>query len=141
MEEEFVTGSDVIDRTKLDELLDMMDGDQEFVAELIHEYIDDAAKQIASMHEALDTGSAEELRRAAHSLKSNSARFGATRLSQTCRDLEEASITIVPDTARDQIAQIVTEYETVRQALQTGYIQEDKPPTAIRADTPLSDPL
>ena len=41
------------------------------------------------MDEALASGDTEALRRAAHSLKSNAATFGATRLLALARQLEE----------------------------------------------------
>jgi len=59
------------------------------VAELLETYFDDSSRLLVAMQEALSTGNAEDLRRAAHSLKSSSASFGALRLSNKCKELED----------------------------------------------------
>jgi histidine phosphotransfer protein HptB len=60
----------------------------DFINELVDTYLDDAPKQLAEMKSAQLTGDAESFRRAAHSLKSNSATFGAQHLADLSRELE-----------------------------------------------------
>ena len=110
--------SDVIDHAALDGLLESVGGDLEFLAELIEAYFDDSPKRLAAMQEALSAGRAEDLRRAAHSLKSNSASFGAMVLSRKCRELEEMGKSGVLEGAVEQIWQIAAEYEEARAALE-----------------------
>ena len=60
----------------------------EFVRELIETFLEDAPQQLTALRNAVDQGDAEEARRAAHTLKSNAATFGATELSELCAELE-----------------------------------------------------
>ncbi len=76
----------VIDMTAFEDLKQMAGAD--FIGELIHTFLDDAPQLIAQLHGALAAGDAETFRRAAHSLKSNAASFGANRLSTLARELE-----------------------------------------------------
>jgi histidine phosphotransfer protein HptB len=69
--------SDIIDDSALSALSDMVAGDPAFLAEMIDAFTEEAPAMLALMQSSLATGDAAELRRAAHSLKSNSATFGA----------------------------------------------------------------
>ena len=60
----------------------------DFVAELVDTFAEEAPPLIAEMRRALAAGAAERFSRAAHSLKSNSSTFGATRLAAMSRELE-----------------------------------------------------
>ncbi|MCQ3937712.1 MAG: histidine kinase [Chloroflexi bacterium] len=61
---------------------------EDFIGELIRAFLDDAPLQIAQMKTALANGDAESFRRAAHTLKSNAATFGAVELTALARELE-----------------------------------------------------
>ena len=60
----------------------------EFVAELVDTFAEETPGLLAEMRSALAKGAAEGFRRAAHSIKSNSSTFGATRLAEMARTLE-----------------------------------------------------
>ncbi len=60
----------------------------DFIEELIDAFLEDAVTQIAEMKSALATQDSETFRRAAHSLKSNAATFGAGDLAVLARELE-----------------------------------------------------
>ena len=60
----------------------------EFVAELVGTFLEEAPPMLAELRSAQAVGVADAFRRAAHSLKSNSNTFGATRLGEMARDLE-----------------------------------------------------
>ena len=60
----------------------------DFIGELVQAFLEDAPTQIAQMQSALTGQDAESFRRAAHTLKSNAATFGATDLSGLARELE-----------------------------------------------------
>jgi HPt (histidine-containing phosphotransfer) domain-containing protein len=112
-----MTGTDMINRSVLDRLVDSLGGDTDFLGELLGTYFDDSPRQIAAMWAAVSAGDAEGLRRAAHSLKSNSANFGALALSAECMELEMMGKAGVLEGAADKIAVIAADYEQVRAAL------------------------
>ncbi|MBC7879633.1 MAG: Hpt domain-containing protein [Anaerolineales bacterium] len=60
----------------------------DYIGELIDAFLDDAPNLLAQMKSALDTTNAESFRRAAHSMKSNAATFGAMELSLLAKELE-----------------------------------------------------
>jgi HPt (histidine-containing phosphotransfer) domain-containing protein len=76
----------LIDPHTFDEL--QANAGADFVAELVDTFAEEAPALLAELRGALSAGAAERFRRAAHSLKSNSSTFGATRLAAQARDLE-----------------------------------------------------
>jgi histidine phosphotransfer protein HptB len=87
-----VTGEPrVLDRRTLDELSQSVGGDQEFFAELIDEFLEDAPRQLAALRDGTSSGDADAARRAAHSLKSTGRTFGAITFSTLCQEAEAAA--------------------------------------------------
>ena len=78
-----------IDRAALNDLLEATGNDRAFLVELIDTYLTDSVALLASMRQAVGAADATALRRAAHSLKSNSASLGARELSARCQELEQ----------------------------------------------------
>lgn len=76
----------VIDKGIFDELKQMSGA--EFINELIDTFLDDAPKLVSEMRAALAAQDADSFRRAAHSLKSNAATFGAVKLAELAKGLE-----------------------------------------------------
>ena len=62
--------------------------DADFIRELINTFLEDAPLQIQQMKDAIDKKDAELFKRAAHTVKSNAATFGATQLASLARELE-----------------------------------------------------
>lgn len=60
----------------------------DFIGELVDAFLDDAPTLIAQMRSTLAAKNAEAFRRAAHSMKSNAATFGAMDLSALAKELE-----------------------------------------------------
>jgi HPt (histidine-containing phosphotransfer) domain-containing protein len=75
-----------VDTTVFEELKQMSGSD--FIDELVDTFLEDAPKLIGEMKSSLESGDAVSFRRAAHSLKSNGATFGASHLSDLARDME-----------------------------------------------------
>jgi len=115
---ESVTENNVIDQKVFDDLAASVGGDMTFLGELIDTYFNDAAELLATMRRALADGSVEEFRRAAHSLKSNSANLGAMKLSALAKELEMMGKAGVLDGAADKIARAESEYVQVKDALE-----------------------
>jgi two-component system, sensor histidine kinase and response regulator len=106
-----------IDRSVLDNLLEMTGGEQAFVDELIATYLEDGAGQLGALRSAAAGTVVEGLVRPAHSLKSNSASVGALGLAELCRALEhDARAGDVPAPG-ERVATIAEEFERVQAAL------------------------
>lgn len=82
--------NDGIDRQVLNELLVSIGDDREFLNELIQTFFEDGPNQIADILSGLQNNDHELVRRAAHSLKSNSATFGAITLQELSKKMEDA---------------------------------------------------
>jgi histidine phosphotransfer protein HptB len=105
----------------LERLADSFGGGTEgwdFVRELIETFLEDAPEQLAALRNAVEQGDAEEARRAAHTLKSNAATFGASALSEVCRELEAAAARGELDGATALVDQAEAEWERAREPLE-----------------------
>ncbi len=85
---------------------------------LLQNFYKDAPKLMADARRHLAAGQTPELRRAAHTLKSSAATFGAMRLSALARELEFKARDGVLDGAEELLARIEAEYPQVREALE-----------------------
>lgn len=102
----------------LETMLQMVGGDTAFLAEMIDAYLADSPQLLAELRQALAAGDADRLRRAAHSLKSNSENFGAHSLAALARKLEElGKIGSLAD-AHHLTEQATAEYDRVKRALE-----------------------
>ena len=122
-----MAGPESIDPAALETLLETTGGDPAFLAELIDSYVDDTPRLLAAIRHAVGAGDREELRRVAHTLKSNSATFGALALAALCRDLEERGKDGMLDDAAELVTQAEAEYSHVRQALQAARLGKAGP--------------
>ncbi len=75
-----------IDRLTFNELKQISGA--EFINELIDTFLDDAPRLFEELKSAQESGNADSFRRAAHSLKSNAATFGAGQLAELAKELE-----------------------------------------------------
>jgi PAS domain S-box-containing protein len=92
-------------------------GGDDFLREVIETFLDDAPALIASLRESLKRGDAQELRRAAHTLKSNGQTFGATSFADLCRRLEDRAKRDELDGAAGLVDRIEHEYAAFADAL------------------------
>ena len=80
-----------IDDAAFAELLETVGDDREFLAELVDTYCADSPALFAELRAAIAADDATTARRAAHTLKSTSASFGANHLAAQCREIEAAA--------------------------------------------------
>jgi PAS domain S-box-containing protein len=80
-----------VDAAVLARLTESMGGDDAFVAELIDQFVTDSPALVTAARRGLEAGDADEVRRAAHTLKSNAATFGANGLADRSSRLESAA--------------------------------------------------
>ena len=104
-----------IDLKKFEEFRQDMGAD--FIGEIIEVFNEDAPKLLEDMKLAFCVNDAKLFSRSAHSLKSNSAQFGAINLAEMARELEvlgkAGRLTEVPE----KVARLEAEYAIVREAL------------------------
>ena len=105
-----------VDLGVLDRLRATM-GDGTF-GDLVSTFVEDTRELVATMRHALAGQDVAAFRRAAHSLNSNAAGFGARTLSGLARDLETLAKTGRLDGAAAPLEQLTAECERVTRALQ-----------------------
>jgi CheY-like chemotaxis protein/HPt (histidine-containing phosphotransfer) domain-containing protein len=116
-------GAGAADRVELislddDALKNLRDlGGDDFLGEVIDAFLADAPGLIATLRRSLEGGSGEELRRAAHTLKSNGATLGAGEFAELCRTLEQRAKSGELDGASELVDRIEQEYRPLEEAL------------------------
>ncbi len=108
----------VIDREALYRLSELLGNDPAMMGEMMGEFFEDAPRFITEMHSAVQRGRTDELHRAAHSFKSNSASFGALALAERCRALEAMGRAGTCEGAAECIAAIEKEYALAKEELE-----------------------
>jgi CheY-like chemotaxis protein len=107
----------LLDPAALERMREMAGGDAGFLKEMFETFLVDAPVMLAEMRQALEREDAATLRLAAHSLKSNSADFGATELADLCRELEMMAKTGALEGAAEKLASVEVEWAQVQAAL------------------------
>jgi CheY-like chemotaxis protein/HPt (histidine-containing phosphotransfer) domain-containing protein len=102
----------------LERLMETIGDDPSLLTALIDTFLSDAPRLVEAARRGLEHGQTEEVRRAAHTLKSNGATFGATSFSELSRQLEALARSGTLEGAAELIARIEAEYERVRIALE-----------------------
>ncbi len=112
-------GPSAINFEVLDELIAMLGNDLDFASGLVNDFLEDGAELIGNIRSAYEGGNAKELERAAHTLKSSSATFGATEASQLCKELEAlGKNSLIQDTETVRlIGELELLFKTVSQEL------------------------
>ena len=80
---------EVLEQAMLDNLMEMVGGDPEFVDELVDTFREDVPQQLAELRRAVDAGAVADVVRPAHTLKGNSASIGARSVEAISRSIEE----------------------------------------------------
>jgi CheY-like chemotaxis protein/HPt (histidine-containing phosphotransfer) domain-containing protein len=109
----------------LERLVETIGDDRGLLTVLIDTFLSDAPRLVEAARRGLQHGQTDEVRRAAHTLKSNGATFGASSLSELSRQLEALARSGILEGADELIARIDAEYERVRIALET--VREGRP--------------
>jgi CheY-like chemotaxis protein/HPt (histidine-containing phosphotransfer) domain-containing protein len=92
--------------------------DPAFVRELISTFLNDAPGLVGALRSSLEQRNLEELRRAAHTLKSNGKTFGATTLAVLSEELERSAQTGALAGAAELVSRTEREYARVEGALE-----------------------
>ena len=90
---------------------------EDFIVELVETYLTDAQNLFAEMNRSLLAEDCDSFQRAAHSLKSTSASFGAVNLSALAKELEMMGKSKSLDGAAPRIDLAASEFSQVEKAL------------------------
>jgi HPt (histidine-containing phosphotransfer) domain-containing protein len=112
----------VLERAALEQL-HAQAGDGAFVVELFDTFRRDGRALLETLRGALADADAAQLRRAAHTLKSNAALFGATGLAALCKELEGMAKAGTLVGAAELVARVDEEFARATEALQAA-VQE-----------------
>ena len=113
-----VLANSILNQSAIDNLLNLVGGDQASLAELIGSFLEETPPLLLNLRRALETGDTELLRRSGHTLKSSSRDFGATRISILGQQLEAMGKDKELSGAAGLVAQVEVEYEPVKAALE-----------------------
>ena len=105
----------VIDKTTFDELKQM--SGEDFINELIDTFLEDAPKLMDELKSALHANNADTFRRAAHSMKSNAATFGASQLATLAKELEMLGKENKLNETGDRLGELQEAFASVRAEL------------------------
>jgi CheY-like chemotaxis protein/HPt (histidine-containing phosphotransfer) domain-containing protein len=116
-------GEGAIDGKTLARLIETTGGDAQFVSDLIGQFLHDATELVTVARKGLEQGASEEVRRAAHTLKSNAATFGAGRLAARSRELEDAAKRGALDDGPALLDTVERELDVVRVSLPASWAE------------------
>ena len=108
-----------IDMQALDRLQEIMGGELAYLYELIDSFLEDSPQCVSNLRQGFEHGDAKRVHLAAHTLKANAAEFGAERLRDLNRELEELAKRGTLEDAPDLVTAIEEEYVLVQRALET----------------------
>jgi len=107
-----------LDRVAIDNIRALSrDGGDALVQKVINAYVGDTPRHLATLREAVEGMDPGSVRRVAHSLKSASANIGAARLATLCKELEQLGRADTVVGADLILADMETEFQTVRHSL------------------------
>jgi len=91
---------------------------EDFLIELIGDYVEDSTARVARLRQAAAAGDAEALTLEAHTLKSSSASLGAQSLSALAKRLENMGRAGNLASLADDVARFVEQYGVVKASLE-----------------------
>jgi CheY-like chemotaxis protein len=108
----------IIDKRELNDLRELAAPDNpNFLKQLVDSFLADSTDLLSNLRQAIDQQDAKEAFRAAHTLKSSSAMYGAHRLADLSKQLEKAMRGADFANSQAQYQAVEAEYQRVKQAL------------------------
>jgi len=108
----------VLSQEPLDALRELTAGEPNTFIDLIHEFLQNSEHLVGNIRNSFETGDTKTLERAAHSLKSSAAMFGATDVSRLAARIEEGSGGAISTCSAEDIRALATAYSYARKALE-----------------------
>jgi two-component system sensor histidine kinase RpfC len=109
----------VVDRNTLAELEQL--GGQDFLADLVDEFIGDAAAVLRSLHEAVESRQPSVFREQAHALRSGAANIGARGMYEICLAYRNADAQDLAAHGAEHLRRLESEFERVRKTLRRRF--------------------
>ncbi len=103
--------------TTVREVTEMMDGDAEMIIDLIDTLQASMPELLQQLNQGLAQGDCQEVRNAAHALKSSTAQMGADSFAEICKKIEEKAKQHQLQGARDLLPALQREAVWLSQAL------------------------
>jgi len=107
----------VLDPDRFGVLRELDAGDGDLLGTIIHEYVNDATRLLASIRAAIAEGDPQTVEQHSHTLKGSSANLGAVGLTEICGKLEALGRAAALGTAPRLVEEANAEFERVRTAL------------------------
>ncbi|MFE5539632.1 Hpt domain-containing protein [Streptomyces sp. NPDC056519] len=111
-----MSAAPVLNPATVQELVDSLDA--EFAVRLMDTFLQDSPHLLAEVRRGVRDGEAELVRRAAHTLKSNSWTFGLEQLAPLCQDLENLAAADGLAAAEPLARNLEAAYASARQAVE-----------------------
>ena len=121
------TGVPAIDMSAIMQLADNDDVGDQFVAEIIKVFLDDLSERVLTIGLQLKQGDRAGVAAAAHAIKGSCGHFGAVRLMELSRELEDQARRQPAGDIEVAVFAMVAETERVRAALE-AFRSKDAPP-------------
>ncbi|MBX2810550.1 MAG: Hpt domain-containing protein [Myxococcales bacterium] len=102
----------------MERINDATGGDEEFLAELVEIFLEDAELRLDEIQGAVNSEDPDELRKTAHKLKGSSANMGANGLMSIAKILEDMGASGVVRDASTHMEGLTAEYARVKIALE-----------------------
>ena len=106
-------------------LMDIADGDRDFLAQVTQEFLNDMPRKIAGLKHALDQSDAGTATREAHSIKGSSATFGAEALRALASRMEQLASEDDLDAVKALLTDLDRVWTTTEQVLQRILAKEN----------------
>lgn len=110
------------------DLLERVAGDSDLAVQILEIFSRDSSEQILKVHELLEAGDLDQVRRLAHTLKGASANAAARGMSEMARSLEIAAGTGSRRSAESAFALLRTEFSRVQSGISRGFPFSDMRP-------------
>lgn len=108
-----------LDRSSLDMIFDLMDGDPEMIVDLVDTLTETTPELLEELDKGVKSHDPIQIREAAHALKSSNAQLGALNFSELCRQMEEKGKREELDETDRLLDMIYDEFKKVEQALES----------------------
>ncbi|MCK5558236.1 MAG: response regulator, partial [Candidatus Hydrogenedentes bacterium] len=109
----------------IDGVAERLDGDVEFLREIMQEFLDFAPEQLECIRAGIKSGDAASVERAAHTLKGSAATINAERVRATALRLEEIGRAWNLSAAEATLAQLEAEFRRVQDFLMTDILAQE----------------